>query len=709
MLKTVSSLVLNDLIGTEGKIHGWMNMSPTRIPMAQFEMKAKDGLARLGRFTTKHGIVKTPLLMPVVHPGKSIIPPQSLVDDYRFQMVITNSYIINTHERFRSKALAEGVHSLLDFAGPVMTDSGTFQMYFHSLPDEEIDPVEIVEFQRDIGADIGTILDVFSDPNVGRGKVEEDVQKSLERARLSIDKKGEMSLAGTVQGGIYSDLRETAAQALAIMDFDVHPIGGVVPLMEQYRYADIVRITLAAKKHLPPDRPVHLFGCGHPMFFAQAALLGCDFFDSASYAKFAESGRMLLPSGTVHLNNLNELPCGCPICSSTFIDELKSTSEEDRELMLMKHNLYVSSSEMRRVRQAIAEGKLFELAAYRARGHPTLYEALQVMMEESTQLEEHDPIGKTTSIFYTGPETTKRPEITRFHSRLISRYPYKKTNTVILVTDPGLRPFSDTSEVIIKEIRKRFPDVLVLFFVTPMGVVPWELEHVHPAQQCLFPKNLDSESVNIVSRRTIEILDTIKYQKLIWFKRDTNVDSAVASIIDDYSIDIVSNATDAIERLPPESGESSWTQRKLRALLMYQWGENAGKLADHEDLQIELSKSTGKIRHCKSKGEILFTNVPTTGLLTPTYLGGVELLRAGIEETYRVIIDSDVSEFVASGKSALAKFVKHASVTLKAGEEVLVLDEAQNLLGTGRALMTGAEMAFFNRGVAVAIRHPRKH
>ena len=130
--------------------------------MAQFEIRAKDGLARLGRFTTKHGTVKTPLLMPVVHPGKSVIRPSALVDEFGFQMVITNSYIINSHERFRNKSLAEGVHALLDFDGPIMTDSGTFQMYFHKLPEKEINPVEIVEFQRDIGSDIGTILDVFS-------------------------------------------------------------------------------------------------------------------------------------------------------------------------------------------------------------------------------------------------------------------------------------------------------------------------------------------------------------------------------------------------------------------------------------------------------------------------------------------------------------------------------------------------------------------
>jgi 7-cyano-7-deazaguanine tRNA-ribosyltransferase len=532
--------------------------------------------------------------MPVVHPGKSVISPSALVDEFGFQMVITNSYIINSHERFRSKALSEGVHALLDFDGPVMTDSGTFQMYFHRLPEKEINPVEIVEFQRDIGSDIGTILDVFSDPNVSKSKVEEDVQKSLERAKVSIDKRGEMFLAGTVQGGVYPDLREAAAKAMAKMDFDVHPIGGVVPFMERYRYADIVRITLAAKKHLPPDRPVHLFGCGHPMLFAQAALLGCDFFDSASYAKFAESGRMLLPTGTVHLKDLSELPCGCPVCSASSADDLKSLKKEERQLALMKHNLYVSAAEIRRVRQAISDGKLFELAAYRARGHPTLYEALQIMSEETAQIEKEDPIGKTGSIFYTGPETTKRPEITGFHSRVISRYPYKKTKTVLLVTDPGLRPFYDTYEVIIKEVRKRPAEDLLLLFVTPMGVVPWELEHVHPAQQSLFPEMLDKETLDIVSNRVRSILKSLSYNKVIWYQRGSNVDLVISELQDDLSFEIVTSATEVVDLLPSEQEGVSWTRRKLRALLMHQWGEKAGNVAESEDLEIVFSKSTGQ-------------------------------------------------------------------------------------------------------------------
>ncbi|MFW9921242.1 MAG: tRNA-ribosyltransferase family protein, partial [Candidatus Thorarchaeota archaeon] len=252
--------------------------------MSRFEIKAKDGMARLGKFSTEHGTVKTPLLMPVVHPGKSEIKPSELVTDFGFQMIITNSYIIKSQDKYKDLALEQGVHGLLDFDGPIMTDSGTFQMYFHDLPKEEINPLEIIDFQKRIGSDIGTILDAFSDPDVGKKRVEEDVQLSLERARISVPEKGDMLLAGTIQGGIYPDLREESAKAMAKLDFDVYPIGGVVPMMERYRYADMVRAILAAKRHLPVEKPVHLFGCGHPMIFAQSALLGCDFFDSASYA-----------------------------------------------------------------------------------------------------------------------------------------------------------------------------------------------------------------------------------------------------------------------------------------------------------------------------------------------------------------------------------------------------------------------------------------
>ena len=96
------------------------------------------------------------------------------------------------------------------------------------------------------------------------------------------------------------------------MDVDVHPIGGVVPLMEQYRFAELVDVIVASKKGLDPSRPVHLFGAGHPMVFALAALLGCDMFDSASYAKFARDDRFMFPEGTASLQDMKDLSLPLP-------------------------------------------------------------------------------------------------------------------------------------------------------------------------------------------------------------------------------------------------------------------------------------------------------------------------------------------------------------------------------------------------------------
>jgi 7-cyano-7-deazaguanine tRNA-ribosyltransferase len=671
--------------------------------MSHFEIRAKDGLARLGRFTTAHGTVMTPALMPVVHPGKSAITPQDFVNEFGYQMVITNSYIIRSHERFRNEAADSGVHRLLDFDGPVMTDSGTFQMYFHGLAEGEIDPLEIVEFQKTIGSDIGTILDVFSDPKVGRAKVEDDVAISLERARLSVPNKGNMMLAGTVQGGIYEDLRESSAKELATMDFDLHPIGGVVPLMEQYRYSEMVRVVLASKKHLPPNRPVHLFGCGHPMLFAQAALLGCDLFDSASYAKFAEAGRMLFTTGTMHLDQLEELPCECPICSQTNAKELLKLDKPDRDLSLMKHNLYVSAAEMRRVRQAIRDGKLFELAAARSAGHPTLHEAFSTMMRNSEQINQSDPVGKSASIMYVGHETLLRPELVTFHSRIIERYPYRTTDTVLLVPHLGDRPFSETLPLAVDEVRKRSHERLLLLFVTPSGAIPWELEHVHPAQQCVFPQAFEVNELELAAQRTGEVLKRISFKKGFWLSRDTATEKLRSDLQRKFGLTQIENL-ERIEGIPVQSS-SKWMVRKFHALLSYQWNIDVSNRKDFGNLEFVMSKSTGKIRYVKRNDKILFTLVPTTGLFAPTFKGGQELMDLGLNDRYRVTINNEVSEFVAKGKSALAKFVTGADSALRAGEEVIVTDEEGTILGVGKALLNGQEMLAFSRGVAVATRH----
>jgi 7-cyano-7-deazaguanine tRNA-ribosyltransferase len=370
-----------------------------------FEIKERDAAGRLCKFTTKHGTVTTPNLLPVINPNKMMIPPEDMKKRFGIEILITNSYIIYKEKKLRERALEQGVHTLIDFHGSIMTDSGTFQSYIYG--DVKLDPLEIVRFQHDIGTDIGTILDVFGTPGQTKNEAERGVKETIERARKSVPLKGEMLLACPVQGSVYPDLRERCAQQLSRLDADFFPIGGVVPLMESQRYDDLVRCILAAKQGLDPSKPVHLFGAGHPLVFPLAVALGCDFFDSSAYAKYANDGRMIFPWGTEKFDDLTEIPCCCPICSKYSVTELKELDTKERTRELALHNLYISFAEMKKIRAAIAGGWLWELVEQRASANPFLYEALRVLREPKhlSWLEQYEPMSKKTALFYTGSQT----------------------------------------------------------------------------------------------------------------------------------------------------------------------------------------------------------------------------------------------------------------------------------------------------------------
>ena len=165
-----------------------------------FEVIARDGAARIGRLHTAHGSMNTPALLPVVNPNLRTIEPREMWERYGVEALITNSYVIWKHDDLRERALDEGVHSMLDFPGVIVTDSGTFQSYVYG--DVEVGVSEIVEFQRDIGVDIGTMLDVFGRPDMSREELEECVDETALRAKQSLESAGDtLLLNGPVQGG----------------------------------------------------------------------------------------------------------------------------------------------------------------------------------------------------------------------------------------------------------------------------------------------------------------------------------------------------------------------------------------------------------------------------------------------------------------------------------------------------------------------------
>ena len=398
-----------------------------------FEIKYKDARGRLGILKTPHGNIKTPALMPVIHPGKQTIQ----VSDYGAEVVITNAYLIYKNKDLREIAENEGVHKLINFEGPIVTDSGSFQLSAYG--DVQVTNQEIVEFQEKIGTDIGTSLDIPTPPSVKRERAERELEITLQRAAEALEVRNELMLNSVVQGSTYPDLRSQCALKLGEMDFEVHPIGAVVPLMESYRYEELVEVVMASVSHLPDSRPRHLMGAGHPMIFALAVAMGCDLFDSAAYILYAEDDRFLMPNGTLKLENLYEMPCSCEVCTTYTPDELRKLEKEERSKLIAIHNLLISFAEIRQIRQAIVEGSLWELVEQRCRAHPFLLEALRSLKNYTADLEKYDPAYKKSAFFYSGSESLNRPEVFR-HLERLERIP---TKTSVLLLPRISKPYSE--------------------------------------------------------------------------------------------------------------------------------------------------------------------------------------------------------------------------------------------------------------------------
>jgi 7-cyano-7-deazaguanine tRNA-ribosyltransferase len=360
--------------------------------------------------------VETPTLMPVVNPHVQTVAPSTLESEFGAEILITNSYILHGSDELREPALEQGLHDLLDFSGAIMTDSGSFQLAEYG--EIDVTTEEILRFQHDIGSDIGTPVDIPTPPDVSREQAEDEqatTQGRLERA-TDVDT-GEMLVTAPVQGATYPDLRERAAREAAETGLDVFPLGAVVPLMNEYRYDDLVDVVAACKRGLGERGPVHLFGAGHPMMFALAAALGCDLFDSAAYALYARDDRYLTVRGTEQLDELDYFPCQCPVCTAHDPESVRSLADDDREELLARHNLHVTYGEIRTVRQAIRSGNLLELVDSRARGHPTMLDGYRTLLDYAEQLERTDRVSKD-AFFHTSTESARRPEVLRHQQRL---------------------------------------------------------------------------------------------------------------------------------------------------------------------------------------------------------------------------------------------------------------------------------------------------
>jgi 7-cyano-7-deazaguanine tRNA-ribosyltransferase len=500
----------------------------------RFEIEDVDLLGRIGRLETKSGVVETPALAPVVDPSRNVVPPSEIVD-LGFKLIMTNSYLIK--RRFGDIGTELGVHSLLGVPTPVMTDSGAYQLMEYG--EVEVAPLEILEYQVKLGSDIGVILDIPTRHNSPREVVAKEVEETLRRAgeALCVDRDG-MLLVGPVQGGLYLDIVARAARELSTMGFDVYGIGGPVQLMANYSYAELVRLVMTAKMNLPPGKPVHLFGAGNPHMLALAVAMGADLFDSASYALYAKDGRYMTPYGVFRLEELGDLPCECPVCARASVEELREMPVQERVYKLALHNLHVLRGELRRIKNAIREGRLWELVEQRARSHPALFQALKEFRRYVAYVERHHYVtkGSVSGRFYYDLLSRERPEVYRHAVRLRDRYTPPQADLLVLALETDVKPFSrfgwiaELSKALAAspETRSR---VHVAVLSSAYGVVPLELDSIYPLSQYESSIDLEDPSTarTLASDAAWYVAGMGSYKAvLVIYERGRNVAESVA-------------------------------------------------------------------------------------------------------------------------------------------------------------------------------------
>lgn len=448
------------------------------------EILHKDLLGRIARFRTKSGLVETPAFIPVINPSKLLVSPRRLFEEFKCSTIIANAYLL-------LKAQKEGdIHDFLHFPGSIMTDSGAYQLLIYGQVD--VSPSEIIHFQERIGSDLAVILDVPTGGHATYKQAQTTVEETIRRAKesISLRTRSDILWVAPVQGGTHTDLVVESAKQLSKLDFSLFALGSPTQLMEQYQFGQLVDLIFAARQNLPSHKPIHLFGAGHPMIFPLIVAMGCDLFDSAAYALYAQNDRILTSDGTYRLDEVQEDFCYCPACRKYTISEMKRLEQTERARIIAEHNLHVCFYEIARIKQAIKEGRLWRLLESRLSSHPSLVDAMSRLCLNANYIEHFSPVSKRRALFISSEWSLFQPEVVRHQTRVASySLPGNNRSILLLMKAPLSRPYYSASEylqierVLQESVPKLLNRIHIVFISPYFGLVPFEISGVYPLTQ----------------------------------------------------------------------------------------------------------------------------------------------------------------------------------------------------------------------------------
>jgi len=357
-----------------------------------FQVQQTDGPARFGRLTTSHGTVETPVFMPVGTQAtvKGLTPDQ--LREAGAQLILGNTYHLALRPGDELIAELGGLHRFMAWDGPLLTDSGGFQVYSLALSRKiddraavfrshidgsllELSPERAIRIQENLGSDIAMCLDECPPFGTSPDYMEEAVRRTIcwaERCR-STHRRGDQALFAIVQGGTELDLRGKCAAALIELDFPGYALGG---FSVGETAAQMVTALGPCVAFLPFEKPRYLMGVGRPQDIVAAVACGVDMFDCVLPTRNGRNASAFTMDGSVRLRNAQykrdpaplESDCMCYTCkhySKAYLHHLFLAGEMLGPTLLSLHNVAFYCRLMKEIRAAIREQRWAEYQAVR--------------------------------------------------------------------------------------------------------------------------------------------------------------------------------------------------------------------------------------------------------------------------------------------------------------------------------------------------------
>lgn len=349
--------------------------------------ECRKNKARLGKLFTSHGVIETPVFMPVGTQATVKAMTSRELDDLGIQIILSNSYHLYLRPGHNLIAQVGGLHKFMGWKGAILTDSGGFQIFslgkLNKISDEGvffnshidgskhfISPEKAMEIQMALGSDIAMVFDECTSYPAGKYQIETAAQRTIQWAKRckEVHNKPNQSLFGIVQGGAFKDLRIENANKLVELDFSGYAIGGVSVGEPKSLMYEILDCTVPC---LPNNKPRYLMGVGAPQSILEGVVRGVDMFDCVLPTRNARNGSLFISSGKLSIANAKykedftplDNECQCYTCQNftrAYLRHLYMSKEILASILGTIHNLYFMSTLMKNTRLALLEDRLLE-------------------------------------------------------------------------------------------------------------------------------------------------------------------------------------------------------------------------------------------------------------------------------------------------------------------------------------------------------------